>query len=87
MSLLVISQTLGLFAKKLTANDKHSPCNSWNLQQPFQMQLPTKKSVFWIVFYIMKSASNFEYFENKDDHHSLCTSQIMGSKRNGEKKL
>ena len=39
MSLLVISEILGFFAKMLTAGEKYSFRNSESLQQPNQMQL------------------------------------------------
>ena len=42
MSLLMISETLGLFLNILIADDKCSFRNSENLQQPIQMHLPKK---------------------------------------------
>ena len=46
MSVLVISEILGLFFKAMTANDKYSLRNSKNLPQPIQMQLSRKLKIF-----------------------------------------
>ena len=43
--LLAITEFLGLFVNKLTADDKYSLRNSDNLWQPIQMQL-SKKNIF-----------------------------------------
>ena len=42
MSLLVIFEVLGTFLNTLSADDKHSLCNSEMLYQPLHMQLSTK---------------------------------------------
>ena len=53
MFLLVISEILGLFVNKLTADDKYSLGTKENLAQPIQMQLSKKQKVFfWIFCYI-----------------------------------
>ena len=46
MSVLVISEILGLFFKAMTANDKYSLRNSKNLPKPIQMQLSRKLKIF-----------------------------------------
>ena len=46
MSLLVISEILGLFVNTLTADDKYSLYNSKNLQQPIEMKLSKKERTF-----------------------------------------
>ena len=46
MSLLVISEILGLSVSTLTANDKYSFRISQNLQQPIKMQLSKKHNYF-----------------------------------------
>ena len=46
MSLLVISELLGLFDNILTAYHKYSFCNSENLRQPIQMQLSKKQKLY-----------------------------------------
>ena len=43
MSLLVISEILGIKVNTLIADDKYSLCNSENLMKPIQMQLPKKQ--------------------------------------------
>ena len=45
MSLLVISEILGLFVNTLTANDKYFLLNR-NLQEPIRTQLSKKQKVF-----------------------------------------
>ena len=34
-------------------------------------------------FNFLRSRSNFQYFENKDDPHSFCISEIMDCERHG----
>ena len=45
MSLLVISEILGLLVNTLTSNEEYSPHNSENLRQPIQMQLSKKQII------------------------------------------
>ena len=45
VSLLEISEVLGLFANILTADDEYSLCNSKNLRQPIKMQLAKKQKI------------------------------------------
>ena len=47
MSLIVISDNLGVFANTLTADDKYFFRNRNNLPQPIQMQLSTKHKFFF----------------------------------------
>ena len=64
MSLLVISEILGLLVNTLTSNEEYSPHNSENLRQPIQMQLSKKQIIslnflrhFWNlhqILYILK---------------------------------
>ena len=71
---------LGLFVNNLTADDEYSPHNRDNFLQQIQMPLSQKPIIFshrFIAF--VKSASNFEYFEKKDESHSLCHSEIIDS--------
>ena len=46
MSLLVISEILGLFVNRLTASEKYSLLHTDNLLRPIQMQLCMKQKVF-----------------------------------------
>ena len=66
MSLLVISEILGLFVNTLTADDKHSCRNSKNLRQPIQMQWSKKDETFFEFFAsFLKLSSVFQIFEKK----------------------
>ena len=68
MFLLVICELLGLFVSTLAGDDKYSLCNSHNFPQPIQMQFSKKQKTFsQFVPPFLKSTSNFEYFEKKDD--------------------
>ena len=60
-----------MFVNTLTADDKYSPLNRDNLNQPIRTQLSQKQqgfSEFFLAF--SKSTLNFEHFEKKDDPHS-----------------
>ena len=64
---LLICKSLGLFAKRLAANDKYSVLNSHKLMLPNQMQLCQKQKTFSQVFSaFLYSSLNFEHFEKKD---------------------
>ena len=66
MSLLVISEILGLFVNTLTADDKYSCRNSENLRQPIQVQLSNKDETFFEFFTLfLKLSSIFQIFEKK----------------------
>ena len=78
MSLLIISEILGLFVNIMTIDDKYSFHNSEDLWQSIQQQLSKKQKTFSQLFApFRKSASNFEQFEKKYEPHSLWTSEIM----------
>ena len=49
VSLLVISETLGLFVNTLSVNNMSSVRNSENLEKPVQMQLSKKQKPFLIL--------------------------------------
>ena len=68
----------------MTADDKYSLCNKENVQQPIQMELSKKQKNFpEFVASVLTYTANFEYFEKKDDPHSLCISEITDCKRFG----
>ena len=70
MSLLVISEMLGVSLNRVTADDEYSLRNSENLPQPIQMHLSKKKNLFYEFFArLLKFKSNFEHFEKKDGLH------------------
>ena len=73
MSLLVIAEFLGLFAKILTADDYYCLHNRENLPQPIQMQLSNKPISFFNFFAAF--VSNFEEFGEKEEPHSSCISE------------
>ena len=82
MSLLVISEILGLFVNTLSSYVKYSLCNSENLWQPIQMLLAKKQKTYFEFFApFLKSTSNCEYFEKKHDPQSLCFSEITHCER------
>ena len=60
MSLIVISEIVGLFVKTLTADDEYSLRSSGILLQPIQMQL-SKKQVNFFKFFtqFLRSTSTF----------------------------
>ena len=56
----------------MTAVDKCSLPNRDNLMQPIHMQLSRKIKTFSAFFSVfLKSRLRFEYFQKKDDVHSL----------------
>ena len=60
----------------MSAVDKCSVPNRDNLIQPIHMQLSQKLRTFsWIFSAFSKSSLNFEYFQKKDDAHSLFISE------------
>ena len=76
--LLVRSELLGQFFNTLTADYKYSCYNQENLWQEVKMQTSLKLktcSRFFIAF--LKSTLNLEYFEKKDQSHSLSITEII----------
>ena len=81
---LVRSEILRLFFKKLTEDDRYSGHNRENFPKPIQMQLSKKRKTFSEVFVaFLKSTSSFEYSEEKDELHSLSISENRDSGRRG----
>ena len=75
---LVRSELLGQFVNTLTADYNYSRRNRANLseQDPMQTSLQLKTcSRFFITF--LKSTLNLEYFEKKDQSHSLSITEII----------
>ena len=84
MSVLVISEILGLIINTLTADDKYSLHNRKNLRQPIKLQLSRKKKIFSRFFHAyLKSTSYFEHFEKKDRPDRLCIFKITNRKISG----
>ena len=75
---VVICELLGQFVNTLTADYKYSLQNRENLSQQVPMQISMKMktcSQFLIAF--LKSTLNLEYFEKKNQSHSLSIPEII----------
>ena len=73
-------ELLRVFIKLLTPDYKYFLGYMWTLQVLYQMQLSEKLKIFSQFFSkFLKSSSNFEHFEKKDDIHSQCISEIKDS--------
>ena len=76
-SLLLTCQILGLLVNTLATDEKDPVLNRENLTIPIQMQLSEKQKTFSQFFAaFLKCISNFERFQEKDDPHMFCISQI-----------
>ena len=83
-SLLVICKSLRLFVNTMSAVDKCSLPNRDNLMQPIHMQLSEKVKTFSRFFNVFsKSRLSFEYFQKKDDAHSLFISEAIACDKRG----
>ena len=81
-SLLLIFQLLRVFLETLTVDHRYSLCYIWNLQVLHQIQWSKKLKTFRHFFFaFLKSSSNFEHFQKKDDIHSQCISVIIDCQR------
>ena len=70
-SVLVIYKFLDLFVNTMTADDKYSFFNKYNLTQPIQIHLfKIQKTVSPFFYGNLKYRLNFEHFEIKDHPHS-----------------
>ena len=68
----------------MSAVDKCSLPNRDNLMQPIQMQLSKKVKTFSGFFNVFsKSRLSFEYFQKKDDAHSLFISEAIACEKRG----
>ena len=75
---LVRSELLGQFVNTLTADYKYSRRNRQNLSQLVPMQTCLKlKTCSRIFIAFVKSMLNLEYFEKKDQSHSLSLTEII----------
>ena len=83
-SLLVICKSLRLFVNTISAVDKCSLPNRDNLMPPIHMQLSQNLKTFSRFFLAFsKSRLNFEYFQKKDDAHSLFISEANACEKCG----
>ena len=68
----------------MSAVEKCSLPNTNNLMQPIHMELSQKlKSFSGFYLAISKSRLNFEYFQKKDDSHSLFISEATAFEKRG----
>ena len=84
MSALVRSKILWLFVNTLTAEYKYSRRDMQTFAQQVQTSLSLKQktfSGFFIAF--LKSTSNGEYFQKKEEPSSLSISEIIDSQSGG----
>ena len=80
--MLVLCKILRLFVNTLTADDKYSLLNRDSLTQSIQTLLSQKEKTFSLIFFsFLKSTLNFEHFQEKDDPHSQCISEITLSEK------
>ena len=78
---LVRSEVLGQFVNTMTADYKYFRQNLENLSQQVQMQISLKPKTFAGFFFAsLKSTLNLEYFEKKDESHSLSITEINNCK-------
>ena len=81
-SLLLTCEILRHLVKTLDTDEKYLVLNKYNLRIPIQIQISQKQkgfSQFFAAF--LKFTLNFEYFEQKDDPHSFCISEITESEK------
>ena len=80
--MLVLCKILGLFINTLTDDDKYSLLYRDNLTQQIQILLSQKRKSFsQFSAHFLKYTLNFEHFQQKDDPHSRCSSQITVSEK------
>ena len=80
--MLVLSKILRFLVKTLTDDEKYSLLYRDNLTQPIQILLSQKPKTFSQFFSaFLKSTLNFAHFQQKEDPHSRCFSQITVSEK------
>ena len=73
-----------LFVNALTADDKYSGSNMWNLPQKFQTPAFQKQNTFSGLFNaFLEYTWNLEHFQKKDEYSSLIISEIIDAERRG----
>ena len=78
---LVRYEVLGQFVNTITAVYNYICQNLENLRQQVQTQISLKPKTFSPFFIaLMKSTLNLEYFEKKDQSHSLSITEINNCK-------
>ena len=80
----MICKILRRFVNILNSVDKYSLPNREYLMQPIQIELSEKQKTFPGLFSAFtKSKLNFEYFQKKDDPHSLFISDSIAWEKRG----
>ena len=70
-----------MFVNTMTADYKYFRQNLENLRQQVQTQISLKPKTFSRFFIVsLKSTLNLEYFEKKDESHSLSITEINNCK-------
>ena len=70
-----------MFVNTMTADYKYFRQNLENLRQQVQTQISLKPKTFSGFFIVsLKSTLNLEYFEKKDESHSLSITEINNCK-------
>ena len=78
---LVRSEVLGQFVNTITSVYNYFPLNQENLRQQVQTLISLKPKTFsGFLFALMKYPLNLEYFEQKDQSHSLSIIEINNCK-------
>ena len=77
--LLLTCQIWRLLVNILPADEKYPVFHRGNLIIPIQIQLPEEKTLSELVAAFFKSILNFKHFEQKDDRHSFCITEISDS--------
>ena len=73
---------LTLFLETITSDEKISHHNRYKFGEQIQLQLSEQsKSLSLFFFAFLKLTSNSEYFEGKEESHSLSISEINDSER------
>ena len=80
--MLVLCKFLRLLVNTLTDDEKYSLLYRENLTQPIQILLSQKRKTFSELFCaFLKATLNFAHFQEKNDSHSRCISQITVSEK------
>ena len=78
--MFLTGQMVGLLLNTLPADEEYPVLNRDNLTIPIHMQLSQKQKTFSQFFSaFLKSRSNFEHFDKKDDLHRFCNFEITDS--------
>ena len=78
--MFLTGQMVGLLVNTLPADEEYPVLNRDNLTIPIHMQLSQKQKTFSEFFSaFLKSRSNFEHFDKKDDLHRFCNFEITDS--------